>query len=62
MMDQGLVGFGGFSSNFIDDILVFSKDMASHRAALKAIFARPCRHKLTLRGKSAKWEGNLTHI
>ena len=50
-MDHVLVGFGGFSDNFIDDILVFSKDVASHRAALKAIFTRLNSHRLTLRGK-----------
>ena len=53
-IDQVLQWLEYCSDNFIDDILIFSKDLPSHRAALHEVFARICSFNLTPRGK--KWE------
>ena len=54
VMDQILKGLGNCKDNFIDDILVFSPDMESHRTALRDEFLRLRKSNLTLRGKKCE--------
>ena len=54
IMDQVLGGLEYCKENFIDDILVFSKDMESHRRALCEVFQRLRKYNLTLRGRKCE--------
>ena len=54
VMDQILKGLGYCKDNFIDDILVFSPDIESHRTALRDVFLRLRKSNLTLRGKKCE--------
>ena len=54
IMDQVLSGLDDCKENFIDDILVFSPDMESHRKHLCEVFQRLRKHNLTLRGRKCE--------
>ena len=54
VMDQVLRGFEDCNDNFIDDILVFSRDLESHRTALRKIFQRLREANFTLRGRKCE--------
>ena len=54
IMDQVLSGLDHCKENFIDDILVFSPDMESHRKHVCEIFQRLRKHNLTLRGRKCE--------
>ena len=49
IMEQVLCGLEYCKDNFIDDILVFSPDLESHRQYLKQVFRLLREYKLTLR-------------
>ena len=49
-----LRGFEDCKDNFIDDNLVFSRDLESHRTALRNIFQRLCEVNFTLRGRKCE--------
>ena len=51
IMDEVLRGIEKNNDNFIDDILVFSPDIGTHKAALRAVFDRLRKYNLTLRGR-----------
>ena len=53
-MDEVLRDLEKHKDNFIDDILVFSPDKASHLNALREIFDRLRKYNLTLRGKKCE--------
>ena len=54
IMDQVLRGLEQSTDIFIDDILIFSPDISSHRIVLREVFQRLLKHNLTLRGKKCQ--------